>query len=242
VVTRCSGVVIQNLFELLFVVIIKRRFHDRRAHNIDIITLLKFPILQSHIIIWINFYILLISLNVGLTLIDQLQFKINHHIFVFLVNLINFSLIIWYSSLRNKIILRRVILRGIRRMNHGEFCLFIHWNALCFYFCHCVLHGVITSMINIKNITVLLNHSILFVEIRLFRPSISHVVMILRFGVNLFKMLVSSLNFGNIRFRGALPEWCRTIDMILHFLMIIELLLHHHTFMSLYLRSRIRVR
>lgn len=158
------------------------------------------------------------------------------------VNLINVSLIMWNSSLRNKVILRRnLVLRGWW-MNHWKLWPFRCLNTLCFYFRHCVLHWVITSMINVENVTVLFNHSILFVKVWLFGPSISHIVMVLRFRVNLFKVLFPTIDFVNICFRSALPEWSWTIDMIFHFLMIIELLLHDHTFMGLYLRCRIGVR
>jgi hypothetical protein len=112
--------------------------------------------------------------------------------------------------------------------------------ALRLDFRHGILHRIIPSMINIENISVLLDHSILFVEIWLFRTSVSHVIMVFRFRVNLFKVFFSSAHvFTDVGFRGALAQRCRTVDMILHFLMVGKLLLHYHTFMCFYLRGRI---
>jgi len=157
------------------------------------------------------------------------------------INLINVSLIMWNSSLRNEIILWRRYVLWSGRMNHGKLRSFAHLNTLGFYFGHCVLHWVIATMIDVENVSILLNHSIIIVEIRLFRPTISHVVMILGFRENLFIVLLSSVN--NVCSRSGLwSERCRTIDMILHFLLIIELLLDNHSFMVLYLRRRIGMR
>lgn len=157
------------------------------------------------------------------------------------VNLINFSLITWDSSLRNKVILRRGHVLWGRCVNHRKLRPFRCLNTIYFYFRHYILHWVITSMVHIENVPVLFNHSIIFVEVRLFRPSVPHVVVVLRLRVNLFKVLFPSIYFVNVCFRSSKCR-CWTIDVILHFLMIVELLLNDHTFMGLYLRCRIRVR
>lgn len=160
---------------------------------------------------------------------------------MFFINLINFSLITRDSSLRNKIILRRShVLRG-RSVNHWKLRSFRCLNTICFHFRHYILHWVITSMVHIENVSIFFNHSIIFVEIRLFRPSVPHVVVVLRLRVDLFKVLFPPIYFVNVCFRSSKCR-CRTIDVILHFLMIVELLLNDHTFMGLYLRCRIWVR
>ena len=124
-------------------------------------------------------------------------------------------------------------------MNHRQFRSLAHLYTLCFDFGHCVLHGVIATMIDVENVSVFLDHSIIIIKIWLSRPTISHVVMILGLRVNLSHVLLSAIIFIK-RFGSAfLGGW--TIDMILHFWMVIELL-DNHSFMVLYLRSRIGMR